>query len=349
MENLKVKWEAPIYPEPLQKGDYIGITATSCGVQDIFLKRLDNSIKQLRDLGYECIETPSVRNNYKLTSGSSEVRAKEFLSLYRDERVKLIIPPWGGELLMDMLPHIDFEEIKNLPPKWVMGFSDTSTLLFTLAVKCNIATAHGPNAMDFGTTPIDESVLNALNLLSSSGEIKQSNLEYFQKEWPDIEGNEIRPYNLSEKVQWKLLNSGESCSFQGRLIGGNLDVICKLIGTPFAPVEAFINNYREDGFIWYFESCNMDSTDIYRTLWQMNLNGWFINCRGFIFGRAEGYEDAGDFNFVDSLMYPLADLKVPIIYDADLGHLPPQLTFINGALASVRYESGKCSIFQQLI
>jgi muramoyltetrapeptide carboxypeptidase LdcA involved in peptidoglycan recycling len=132
-------------------------------------------------------------------------------------------------------------------------------------------------------------------------------------------------------------------------MGGNLDVICKLIGTPFESVKEFVHQYSGDGIIWYFESCEMNTADIYTTLWQMKMSGWFKHSSGFLIGRPEGCEDVGDFTFADSLSYPLADLNVPVIYDCDIGHLPPQITLINGALASVAFKNGRCSIVQKMV
>ncbi len=87
---------------------------------------------------------------------------------------------------------------------------------------------------------------------------------------------------------------------------------------------------------------------IYRTIWQMKMNGWFRNCNGILFGRPDGYSDVKDFSFTDALSLPLGDLNIPIIYDADIGHLPPQLTLINGAYAAVEYCNGAGEIIQSL-
>lgn len=337
------------FPEALKIGDTIGITAPSSGVIGIFLKKLDNAIIQLRQLGFECIETQSVRNSYKLTSASSKQRAEEFMSLYLNEKVKAIIPPRGGEFLMDMLPYLDYDALKTLRPKWIMGFSDVSTLLLILTTKCDIATVHGPNLMDFGSSPIGQSVLNALEILQSRNNIEQKSFKLYQKNCPDLERDYKAPYQLTEKVEWKLLNDGNQCTFKGRLIGGCLDTICKLIGTPYEIVTDFVDKYKADGLIWFLESCEMKSTDIYRTLWQMKMNGWFNHCTGIIYGRPDGYSDVRDFNFTDSLKYPLEDLNIPIIYNADIGHLPPQLTFVNGAHAIVDYHDGAGSIIQDFI
>jgi len=49
------------YPAPLEKGDVIGVTAPSSGVQDVFLSKLDNAIKNIEALGYKVKITDSVR------------------------------------------------------------------------------------------------------------------------------------------------------------------------------------------------------------------------------------------------------------------------------------------------
>jgi muramoyltetrapeptide carboxypeptidase LdcA involved in peptidoglycan recycling len=339
------------YPEPLKRGDTIGICAPSRGVVSPFTCKLDNAKKQLNDLGYHCVETQSVRKRESITSNSPAIRAIEFESLYFDSQVKAIIPPWGGEFLMDMLPFLNFESLKKATPKWVMGFSDISTLLFTLTLNLNIATAHGPNFLDFGSKPVHDSVWDALKILNhNQGEaFEQENLDLYQKEWLKVTKTEFPPYNLTEPVEWKILGNAKETRFSGRLIGGNLDVLCKLIGTPFAPVKNYLNTCSEDGIIWYFESCEMNTTDIYRTLWQMKMNHWFEDCQGFIFGRSKGLSPIENFTLEDALRSGLEDLNVPVVYDVDLGHLPPQLTFINGAYAACSVKEGKGIIKQKLI
>lgn len=340
-----------IYPSSVQKGDFIGITAPSAGVTGIFEKKLNNAILQLKTMGYECIESPSVRKSFKATSTSAIERAREFLDLYRDDRVKIIMPPWGGNFLMEILPLLDWEELRALPPKWLIGFSDISTLLLPFTLLTNTASIHGPNFLDFGSTPIDKSVLNILNVLSHSnkGSFKQKNFEYYQKEWLEITEESFPGYNTTEKVIWKSLHNQANVHFQGRLLGGCLDTICKLIGTPYGDVNSFIREFHKEGIIWYFESCSMDASDIYRTLWQMKMNGWFTGCNGLLYGRPDNYKDVRDFILVDALHRITEDLKIPVLYDVDLGHLPPQLLIVNGSYAEIDFSNEKGTIIQSLI
>ena len=340
------------YPKPLKKGDIIGVKAPSSGAPGVFSNKLDSAINKFKELGLNVIETESVRkNNDNLVSAPAEVRAKEFNELYFNKEVRAIIPPWGGEFLMEMLPYLDFKKLKEAEPKWILGFSDTSTLLFTLTLKANLATAHGPNFLDFGNNPVDESVLESLKILQKEkgASFVQESLEYYQEEWSEVTEDTFPPYNLTEKVDWKILGEDTQAQFKGRLIGGNLDVICKLIGTPYDKVKEFLNQYKEDGFIWYFENCEMDSTDVRRTLWQMQMNDWFENCNGLLYGRVAGYNALKGYTCVDALSSIKNELDIPIVYDVDLGHKPPQLTFINGAYAEVTVEENHEKVLQKLI
>lgn len=338
------------YPSPLKTGDTIGITAPSSGVTGPFSERLDNSINHFKELGYECLESKSVRMQEKLASNTAQVRALEFMSLYMNDEVKIIIPPWGGLLLIEILPYIDFETLKTAPPKWVLGFSDTSVLLFSMLTVLDVATVHGPNALDFGAEPVHESVLNSLELLNfNPGEVVfQHQCETYQKEWKSIAENSFVPYNLEGITQWKSYDKRENLVFEGRLIGGCLDVLCKLIGTPYADVNAFINRNNDCGFIWYFESCDMSASDISVTLTQMKMCGWFKNCKGILFGRLEGYKDTSDYTFMDAISNLIKDVDVPVLYDLDIGHVPPQITLINGAVAKVELIDGIGVISQEL-
>jgi muramoyltetrapeptide carboxypeptidase LdcA involved in peptidoglycan recycling len=128
---------------------------------------LDNAIRNIKSLRYNVIETPSVRKNEKHVSADSATRAAEFMLLYENPEVAAILPPWGGEFLMDMLPNLDFEKIAALPAKWVCGYSDITTLTFPLTIMCDIATVHGSNLMNLGFARIHPADLRAFDVMSN--------------------------------------------------------------------------------------------------------------------------------------------------------------------------------------
>jgi len=44
----------------------------------------------------------------------------------------------------------------------------------------------------------------------------------------------------------------------------------------------------------------------------------------------------------------LGSLNVPVIYDADIGHTPPQMQIINGSIGKVEFADGKATIWQSI-
>lgn len=58
-----------------------------------------------------------------------------------------------------------------------------------------------------------------------------------------------------------------------------------LFGTRFDHVKEFITKYKDDGIVWYFDNCELSCEDIVRTLWKFKDNGWFLYCKGIVFGE----------------------------------------------------------------
>jgi len=110
----------------------------------------------------------------------------------------------------------------------------------------------------------------------------------------------------------------------------------------------FLDKYKLDGFVWTLESAEMSSAEIYRTFWQMRECGCFRYCNGIIIGRPDGYKDTRDFTLIDALKQGLGDLNVPVIYDADIGHIPPRMQIVNGAMGKVEVKDGKALVWQSL-
>ncbi|MBY0202474.1 LD-carboxypeptidase [Paenibacillus cucumis Kampfer et al. 2016] len=340
------------YPQPLVKGDTIGVAAPSSGVGESMHRHLEDSKHHMERLGFNIKESPSLRNNSKCVSAPKESRAAELNAFMLDPGIQAIIPPWGGEFLMDTLPLLDWEAMKKSPPKWVLGYSDISTFLFAYTLLTGSASAHGTNYVDLRTNELDPVTARWIDVLQTKAdeEITQVSSTHYQSEW----NMGLPGFNLDTPSCWKQLGASETLSdsvrFSGRLIGGCMDTITCLIGTPFAPVEDYLHQYcADEGTIWYLESCEMDASDIYRRLWQMRQAGWFAGANGFLFGRPAGYSDTADFTFTDALSSALGDLTVPLLYDVDLGHIPPQMTFVNGAVGQVSYESGRGTLHMSYV
>lgn len=271
------------------------------------------------------------------------------MRLWEDPAVGLILPPWGGEFLMDMLPLLDFDQLGRSVGTWVSGYSDVTTLLFPLTLRAGIATVHGSNLMNMGGRTIHPSDLRLLEAVSQTEITQQSaGMRGTFEAYNDLQAE---PYAPMTPDRWTALDGRGEHAFSGRVLGGCLEVLRALVGTDYAPVEAFSRAYRSDGIVWVLESCEMGPTEIYRTLWQMRQAGWFSHAKGFIIGRPDG--DTGPtsqgYAYVDALRQGLEGLDVPVLCDADVGHVPPQMQFINGAMAKVEYADGRATVLQRYV
>ena len=210
------------YPKNLEKGDTIGICAPSLGIiAPDKLRRLDAAIKQLKQMGYDVIETSSVRKMERGRSATAEQRAKEFMELWENESVKLIIFAAGGDFLCEMLTYLDWKKLKTLPPKWVQGYSNITDLTFLMNSILEIPSMHCQNIKDYAMKPLHRSLIDAL-AIESGEEVVQESFEKYEKNWKE-ETDPCATYHLTEKVRWRNLIGGDRIVIQGRTLGGNLD------------------------------------------------------------------------------------------------------------------------------
>ena len=330
-----------IYPEFLKEHDTIGVTAPSDGITDeVKLKRLDNAIKNFEDRSFIIKETPNVRCSVKGRSSSSKERAEELERLYKDDNVKTIITSGGGDFLLEMLSELDFNVIKD-NPKWLQGYSDPTGLLFTITTNLDIATIYADNFKTFGMEPWHKSLENNLEILKGNI-IEQTSFSKYEEDKKLITG--LEHFNLTKKVYWKNLNNEDTLNIKGRIIGGCLDLITELFGTRFNNTKAFLEKYNDDGIIWYFDVCELSSESLIRTLWKLKDNGYFKYTKGILFSRVYACNSYYDITYEEAIYESLKDLNIPIIINADIGHVSPRMTIINGAIATITSSKGKGKI-----
>lgn len=329
------------YPENLKKGDTIGICAPSGGItKPEKIARLNQAIEQLKSMGYKVVETASVRTSNRGRSASAEVRAKEFMELYENPEVKLIIFATGGDFLCEIFDYLDFEKIKSLKPKWLQGYSDITGISFLFNTILEIPSMYCQTIKDYAMRPLHKSLIDSLKI-ESGKEIVQESFELYEKEWKSNEDNPNATFNLTEKVEWKNVIGGEKVVMKGRTLGGCLDCIQCYIGTKYDNVTNYIEKHKEEGIIWFLECFEMGTADLFRFLWQMKNAGYFKYCNGIIFGRPLFIRNDYDIEFNQAVKDILGNLNIPIICDADIGHVSPQLAIVNGAFLKITSEKGK--------
>lgn len=336
-----------IYPKKLEKGYSIGVTATSSGfTSEPDLRRLANAVENFEKQGYPVIVTDNVNKDCKGRSSDASIRAGQLMQLFNDDRVRVIIALSGGDFLVEMLPHIDLELISS-KAKWFQGFSDNTGLTFTITTNLDIATVYSYNFGSFGMEPWHSSLNDNLKLLEGEDKILHSYDSYQDGYRQRITG--LEPIMPDKEVRWinispKGIINNEEIRLHGRVIGGCLDVLLNLVGTRFDKTIEFINKYKDDKIIWYLESYSLGSAALVRGLWQLKEAGWFEHTAGFVFGRPAMYNEEFEISYEEAVLSVLGALDKPIILEADIGHKPPQLAMINGAIAHITSHGGKGNI-----
>lgn len=330
------------YPRNLKIGDSIGICAPSCGItEEKKIKRLDLAYSQLKELGYKIIETKSVRKEVKGRSTSGEERAKELMELLENPEVGLVLYASGGDFLVEMLEFLDWERLKKIEPKWTQGYSDITSISFLFNTILDIPSIYCQTIKDYAMNPLHKSLIDALSIAKGDLVVQNSFEKY---EIKNENESPIATYNLTEKVEWKNLKGEEEIKMRGRAMGGCLDCIKCFFGTKYDKINEYINKYKDDGIIWFLEVFEMSSPEVFRVLWQMKNSGYFDNCSGIIFGRPLFVRNDYDISFNEAVKDALGELNIPIICDADIGHVSPQLAIVNGAVIEITSKYGKGTV-----
>jgi len=357
------------YPQFLSENKTIGFVAPSFGcATEPYVSCFKSACKEFEMLSYKLDFGPNVFKAEGIgISNTPKACGRELTEMYLSKNNDGLISCGGGELMCEILPFVDFEAIKKAEPKWFLGYSDNTNFTFLHTIINDVATIYGYHAGAFGVTPWHRSVRDLYQVLYGSScmaaddgikTFQFTGYEQWEKESLRSEENPLAAMNDTEPSvikcfigdkAWKGSFAKEGFSFTGRLIGGCMDCLVNLTGTRFDKVEDFLEKYKEDGFIWFLESCDLNVFAIRRAMWQMENAGWFQHVKGFIIGRplVMGQELMG-LNQYDAVTGIVGKYHVPIVMDIDIGHLSPSMPMICGSMGTIRVEDGKYSVTMQL-
>ena len=201
-------------PAALKHGDLVGLIAPS-GVMDD--ARIEKSVMNLESFGFKVKVSENIRAAHGGYAGSVAQRLADLHGMFLDKDIKAIWAAHGGSGGSALLPHIRYDLIRR-NPKILVGYSDITALHLAIYRRAGLVTFHGPVAE---STPTDYAVTQMQAVLMSprmQTEIYMS----VENERKAVSQPEFRLRTLKQGVA------------EGRLIGGNLSLVCALIGTPFA-------------------------------------------------------------------------------------------------------------------
>ena len=306
------------YPKFLKKGDTLGITALSSGAGNS-IKEVKLSLNHLKK-DYKLIITPNVYGE-EIVSSTIDTRIREFNELLK-ENINCLMNIRGGDFCYETLDNLDYKEIVN-KRLLVQGHSDTTSLVYILTTKYDLATIYGFNAKGYDSEELLKYQLD--------------NLEF-------MKGNLITQKSYYDRNTYSINGDFNS---NGIIIGGCLDIIRYLLGTSYDGTHDFIKRYKDRKIIWYFDIFAMGSVDVYLTLLQMKKMGYFKYSDTFIFGSILYPKIECMLEYADGFKKALGNVN--IIVDANIGHVSPRFTILNGSMATITFKGNELVLKQELL
>jgi muramoyltetrapeptide carboxypeptidase len=243
-------------------------------------------VKSLEKLGFRVINKRPISH-----LPSTRRKVAQIHAAFLNKNVNIILAQRGGYSCMKLLPHLDFNLIRN-HPKILAGFSDLSALLNVIFERSGLITLHSPMVINF--SPLSKftirSFLNAVNGFPGR--------------------------NLLEGAPVKVYRSGVA---RGHLKGGNLITLTALIGTEW--------EMDTDGAILFLEDVDEKLYEVDRYLTQWILAGKLRKVKGLILGDFRGIEDRDVYNILSSQMR----IDFPLVSCPYIGHVKNKITLPVGA------------------
>lgn len=291
-----------IKPPRLRKGDLIGVISPAGPVDSA---ELQSGLALLESSGFGVRLPEHVYDRKDYLAGEDQSRLHDFHVMFEDSDIKAVICARGGYGSMRLLDRINFDLVRR-NPKIFVGYSDITALHMAIWGKTGLVSFHGPMVRELPGK--DESNWNRLERLLSSPEA--FNLE--------LKGAEVLVPGWAE----------------GRLVGGNLSLVCHLMGTPFLP--------SLQGCLLFLEEKGEPMYRIDRMLTHLLLSGQLRGVAGLMAG---GFEGCGEEGAVSRLLEErFARLGVPIVAGLPVGHGRENVALPIGPIAQIDTDQMTLSI-----
>ena len=307
-------------PAALKPGDTVAIVAPAAAAD---METVLKYAKLLEKSGYKVRLPKNGDRSISYLAGTDEQRADELNAAIRDPEVRAIMPCRGGYGLTRILERIDYAALRK-NPKIVTGYSDLTALHLAAARQARVITFHSPMPMvklwneekpyDFAAASFRRAV--------------------FAASYPKGETGYL--ISLPEQAPGPVRLVGGKA--KGRLVGGNLTMICATLGTPYG-IEAKDN-------LLFFEDVDEPPYRIDRYLSQLRLAGVLDSVSGVIVGGFS-VKTPKDGEAIDALVRAyLGKSKVPVLMKFPVGHQIDNATLPHGAMAELDADRGTLRLLE---
>lgn len=272
---------------------------------------LERAKENVRALGWEPVVGENAARTHAYFAGADAERLADLNTALRDDSIQAVWCLRGGYGAMRLLEHLDYDALRR-NPKAVIGYSDITAFHCAIAVRCGMGSIHGPTA---------RGKLSGFTRASLETAVSRR-------------GN---PCGVCADAT--TLVSGRA---RGRLLGGNLALLCALHGTPFQP------DYT--GAILVLEDVNEAPYRIERMLLQLRLAGALQRCAAIAFGSFTNTGDdqrksLGGTRSVAEVLAEVAEAAgVPAVSGVPVGHIEDQWSLPLGAEAELDADEKRLTV-----
>ena len=280
-------------PAFLKAGDKIALLSPSYHTP---MENVEAAAAVLRGWGFEPVIGPHVGEVYRgKYAGKPKERVSDLEWALKDPSIKAILCNRGGYgtiRLVDLLP----QEALSAHPKWLVGYSDITTLL-EMETRAGVMSIHGT----MGT-----------HLAQTRGLDPSSTL------LRDLLMGKVPAYEVPAHPENR---PGHAT---GVLVGGNLCTFTPILGT-----QADATLGRD--VILFIEEVGEDMSHIDRLVNTLILNGVFDRCKGIVLGEFTDCKANLDFESVEEMICSYVPEGIPVLCGFPTGHDDVNLPLVMGA------------------
>ena len=316
-----------IKPGRLQKGDTIGLITPASSLFETEQTKIEAKEK-MEVLGFKIKFGKNVDKKWGYLAGTDQERINDIHDFFEDDKVKAIFAIRGGYGSGRLLRHLDYDLIEK-NPKILLGYSDITSILIAIHQMTGLVTFHGPVATSTFTEYTQKYFFKTLTETNPVGEIEDA------------------PYedNLQQSNRVWTVNSGKA---KGKLIGGNLTLICMSLGTAY--------EIETKDKIVFIEEVGEQPNDLDRMLTQLYNAGKLDVCKGVVFDRMSRVKPAdhlpaySSFLSVEEIIKDrFKEFKYPVCFGLSLGHIKDKPTLPLGIEAELDADSGRLSLLESAV
>lgn len=287
-----------ILPKRLQKGDTVGVIAPASPPEETLLVK---GISVLEKLGLTVRVGRNTTKKYGYLAGTDEERRMDFHEMIARKEVKAIIFARGGYGTARIASLLNYPLIAN-NPKIIWGYSDITYLHTAIRQRTGLVTFHGPMVVSIGKRTANPLSINMFKQLFHPTELLYS--------------EKISPLTV--------YSHGET---SGKIVGGNLSLMARSLGTPY--------EIDTRGKIILLEDIGEEPYKVDAMLNQLKLAGKFSEVKGIIIGDFAQSEpkEQPSLTLDDVWEHYFSNVSIPVMAGFKIGHCEPNFSLPLGVPA----------------